>query len=157
MGAVPPSQGGVFCCHFGSVNWNLGILVLFCLCWCACVWPFLCVCHKTGVTWMLLSSKLARGAAGQHRSGAAAVPGARCGNEWGCAGEVPQENIFIYSYNILHVSKQGSYKLLSGGVCSRLQGMEQKPTICMENTHFYHKPWIISSVQNTYQHQICML
>lgn len=30
------------------------------------------------------------------------------------AGEVPQESIFIYSFNILHVSKQGSYKLLSG-------------------------------------------
>lgn len=25
------------------------------------------------------------------------------------AGEVPQENIFIYSSNILHVSKQSSY------------------------------------------------
>lgn len=40
-------------------------------------------------------------------------------------GEVPQENVFIYSYNILLVSTQGSYKLLSGfagGVSSRLQG-----------------------------------
>lgn len=77
-------------CKLKSGDFGVVLLVL------VCVWPFLCVCHKIGVTWMLLSSKLARGAAGQHRSGAAAVPGARCGNGWGlCWGGTTGEYFYL--------------------------------------------------------------
>lgn len=60
------------------------------------------------------------------------------------AGEVPQENVFICSYNILHVSEQGSSKLLSGAelqvvFAAGYRVTEQKLTIHLGNIHLYHK------------------
>lgn len=69
-----------------------------------------------------------KGTVGQHKSSSVAVKYKNCVRAVAVscsgvkAGEVPQENIFIYSYNTLCVSKQGRHKLLSGAVCSRLQG-----------------------------------